>query len=86
MEDFKMPEPLVLAQGPINRYVVVRLPEPLPEYEFVLPAPLSPWGYSDIDVISAPAQLRLHYRFVMAMGSLCIFEYVGWKYEGAPDS
>jgi len=84
MEDFKMPEPLVLAQGPINRYVVVRLPEPLPEYEFALPAPLH--ASADSSLIPRLEFLKICYRLVRVMGALCVYEYAGWKYEGAPDS
>jgi len=79
MDDYELLKSLVLAQGPINRYVVLNLPGPLPEYTFTVPTPIRPSWDGDIEV------LKLRYRLVHVIGTACIYEYVGWTHECIPE-
>ena len=81
IDELTLLEPIVLAQSPFNRYVLLHLPEPNPTYTFIISEPLSPLQkpvFRQFEQI--PKTLKIIYRFHKQLGERgpYIYEYDSW--------
>ena len=82
LDELQLFEPLVLAQGPFNRYVVLHLAEPQPTYTFVIPAPMTITEKPAFPQFAKPVRtLRIIYRLLRPLGDRgpYIYEYDSWQ-------